>query len=74
MIKVMKIIFTKHAEERIKKRKILKEEIIYSINNPEKTIKRHGKHYFQNKIEIGNIEICCEKTEKHIKVITVYWI
>lgn len=61
----MRIIFTGHAEYRIFKRKILKEEIIEAINKPDKTIKKHGKYYFQKKLERGIIEICCEKTEKN---------
>ena len=70
----MNIIFTRHVEFRINKRKITKEEIIDAIKFPDKTIKKHGLYYFQKKLERGIIEISCEKTEKDIKVITVYWI
>ena len=70
----MKIIFTKHAEYRIKKRNLTKQEVIDSINYPDNTIKKHGKYYFNKKLERGTIEICCEKTENNIKVITIYWI
>ena len=70
----MEIIFTLHSKSRIEKRKILEEEVIDSIKNPDKTIKKHDKYYFIKKLERGNIEVCCEKTESIINVITVYWI
>ncbi len=70
----MKIIFTKHAEYRIKKRNLTKQEVIESINYPNNTFKKHAKYYFNKKLERGIIEICCEKTENNIKVITIYWI
>jgi len=69
----MKIIFTAHAEQRFKKRKIMKEEVIQAIEQPDKTLKKHGKYYFQKKLQRGIIEACCEKTENNINIITVYW-
>ncbi len=69
----MEIIFREHAELRIKRRGLLKKEVINAIKYPEKTIKVHGKHHYQKNIGRGTIEVCCEKTEKHIYVITVYW-
>ncbi len=70
----MKIIFTIHALARLRKRKILQEEVIDTIKLPDKTIKKHGKYYYQKKLDRGFIEICCEKTEKNIKVVTLYWL
>jgi len=70
----MKIEFTIHALDRIKKRKILKQEIIDAIKYSDKIIKKHGKYYYQKKLDRGSIEICCEKTENNIKVITIYWL
>ncbi len=70
----MEIIFTKHAKYRIEKRKILEQEVIEAIKHPDNTIKKHNKYYFQKRLERGTIEISCEKTERIIKVITVYWI
>ena len=70
----MKIIFTKHAEFRLEKRGISKEDAIFTIKNPDKTIKKHGKYYIQKKIERGNIEIVIEKKESFIKIITLYWL
>ena len=70
----MEVIFTRHSEEQIKERRISKEEVLEAIRNPTKIIKKHGKYYYQKKFEKGSIELPCEKTEKHIKVITVYWI
>ena len=70
----MEIIFTKHAKYRIEKRKILEQEVIEAIKYPDKTIKKHNKYYFQKNLGRGTIEVSCEKTERIIKVITVYWI
>jgi len=42
----MEIVFTNHAKLRIEKRKILEEEVIDAIKNPDKTIKKHGKILF----------------------------
>ncbi len=70
----MKIIFTLHAEKRMKKRKLSKEEIIKTLRYPKKIIKRYDKYYVQKEIERGVIEIIYEKTENYIRIITIYWI
>jgi len=70
----MKIIFTAHAEERIKKRRISKEEILEAIKKPEKITKKRKKFYIQKTISEGKIEVIYEKEENFIKIITVYWI
>jgi len=70
----MAIIFTIHAEERLVKRKITKQEIIDSITYPDLTLKKHEKYYFQKQLERGKIEIVCEQIESNLKVITFYWI
>lgn len=70
----MEIIFTKHAEERLKIRKFSKVEIIEAITFPDKILKRYDKHYYQKSLGRGKVEVVCEKTEKHIKVITLYWL
>ncbi len=69
----MDIEFTIHAKDRIKKRKIKKEEVIEAINKPDKTEKYDGKYYIQKDIERGKIEIVYWK-DKYIKIITLYWI
>ena len=70
----MKIIFTEHADERLERRKFLKEEIIEAIKFPDKILKKHDKYYHQKVLGRGKVEVVCEKTEKHIKVITLYWL
>ena len=70
----MDIVFTEHALERLEKRKFIKEEIVEAINFPDKTLKKHGKYYYQKSLERGEAEIVCERTEKNIKVITLYWL
>ena len=70
----MEIIFTKHAEERLERRNFSKSEIIEAIKFPDKILKKYGKYYYQKVLGRGKVEIVCETTEKHIKVITLYWI
>ncbi len=69
----MKIVFTKHAENRLEKRKITKREVRDSIKQADKTEKKDNKYYIRKNIGRGKIEIVYEK-DKYIKVITVYWI
>ncbi len=69
----MEIIFTKHAFERIGKRKILREEALNCVQFPDATHKKHGKHFFQKNIGRGTIEAVCEKKD-YIKILTVYWV
>jgi hypothetical protein len=70
----MNIKFTTHAEFRIKKRGLLKEEITRALNFPDKILKKHGKYYYQKKLDRGTIEIVAEITESNINVITLYWL
>ena len=70
----MKIQFTRHAVRRFNKRKILEHEVTETIQHPEKIIKKYGLYYFRKRLDRGWIEVCCEKTLKHIKVISVYWL
>ena len=43
----MNIEFTHHAEHRVKIRKITKPEVLDTIRFPDKTVKKHGKYYYQ---------------------------
>jgi hypothetical protein len=70
----MKIIFTSHAKQKIERRKLLEEEVIDAIKNPDKIIKKHGKYFYQKKLDRGKIEIVIEKTESILNVITIYWL
>jgi len=58
----------------LKKRKLFKEEVLDAINSPDKQIKKYDKYFIQKRLSRGTIEVCCEKTGTHIKVITIYWI
>ncbi len=69
----MRVVFTSHAEQRMKARNIQKEKVLETLNKPDKTVKRLGKHYFRKKFPKGVIEAVCEKTGGYFKVITVYW-
>ena len=70
----MKIIFTEHAEDRLNRIKISREEVIDAVKYPEKIIKKYGKYYFRKNIGRGVIEVSTERTERYIRIITVYWI
>ncbi len=70
----MIIIFTRHSEKRIEKRGILRQEALEAVRYPDNTEKRHSKHYIRKRLERGTIELCCEKTEKYLKIITIYWV
>ncbi len=70
----MEIIFTVHAELRLKQRKILKEEVRDAVKFPDKTIKKQDKYYYQKKKNRGTIEIVAEKTENNLKIVTIYWL
>jgi hypothetical protein len=41
----MEITYSLHARNRMKKRKITEDEVIYAIKNPDKTLKIKGKYY-----------------------------
>jgi len=58
---------------RIEKRGILRQEVMDAVKFPDNTDKKFGKYYIQKKLDRGTIELCCERTEKYIKIITVYW-
>lgn len=70
----MNITLTSHAKYRIEKRKLREEEVIDSIHRPDVILNKHGKYYYQKRLQNGNIEVVCEKTEKGLNVITVYWV
>lgn len=85
----MKIVFPHHAEKRIKKRGVLKQEVIDAVNYPNKNFRKHDNYYFQKRLGRGTIEVVCDKTEmkkilklnhklrkkeKILKIITVYWV
>jgi hypothetical protein len=57
----MDIVFTDHAKNRIKKRKIGEEETINAIKNPDKIEEIYGKYYVQKNIKRGIIEVVYEK-------------
>jgi hypothetical protein len=70
----MEIIFTEHAEERIKKRKITKEEILEAIKYPDNLRKEENKYYLQKNLVRAKIEIVYEKSDNYINIITIYYI
>lgn len=70
----MEYIFTEHAKYRMGKRGLTKEEVIEAIKYADKTLKKYGKYYAQKNIGKGTIEVFHERTEKYIRIITIYWI
>ena len=70
----MKIEFSNHAFERLKKRGILQIYIEEELLHPIRVEKREGLFYAQIKIDKGIVEIVYEKRENLIKIVTLYWI
>ncbi len=71
---LMEFIFTSHSKHRIQMRRLTEEEVIEAIRHPDRVIKKYGNYYAQKNIGRGTIEVPYEKTEKYIRIITVYWI
>ncbi len=69
----MKITYTTHAEDRLKKRKITREEVELATKYPDKTMKDGHKFIAQKDIGRGKIEVVYEK-ENYIKIITIYFV
>jgi hypothetical protein len=58
----------------MKRRRVTEEEIIDAIRHPENIVKKYGEYYFRKNIGRGTIEIAAERTERYIRIITLYWI
>ena len=69
----MRIKFTGHATRRMKKRGILKQEVIDIINYPDKITKKHGKLFYIKNTGRGEIEIATDAAGDNLKIITLYW-
>ena len=70
----MRITYTQHAEDRMIKRNVSKEEIEYSLRHPIRIRKMYGVYYALAELHRGKIEIVYEKGENYINVITFYWL
>ena len=70
----MEYIFEDHAGYRMKKRGLLREDVIDAIEHSDKTLKKYGKYYAQKNIGRGVIEVYHERMEKYIRIITIYWL
>ena len=69
----MKIVFTEHIKDRMKRRNVSEEEVINTIKYPQKISKIKEKYYAQKDIGRAKIEVVYEK-DKYINVITVYYL
>ncbi|MBI1970718.1 DUF4258 domain-containing protein [Candidatus Woesearchaeota archaeon] len=70
----MRVTFTSHALPRMSIRKIYDDDIMDTLRSPDVIYKKHGKYFFRKSIGRGTIELCCEKTERHINIVTLYWV
>jgi len=70
----MKVIFSKHAEQRINERAIEKQNVFDALFSSDKLVKRFEKFYAQKKFSKGIIEVVFERKEDHLIIITVYWL
>ena len=69
----MKIIYTNHAEEQIKERKILKVWIKETIKSPNDTKRIEHKFYVIKRLNGKTLKVIYTK-ENFIKVITSYFV
>ena len=69
----MNIIYTLHAEEQIKERKLIKLWVEEAIQWPDTTQHVGNKYHIIKKIDGKILKVVYVK-EKHIKVITTYFI
>ena len=70
----MRIRFTAHAEQRMKMRGIDRSWVLGALRNPDKASKQGEAQLFRKETPHGTIEVCAERRESDIKVITVYWV
>jgi hypothetical protein len=70
----MKIVFTLHANERIIKRKISKQDVLFAIKNPDNMKRKRSKYFFRKRTQNGVIEVVCQRKENNLKIITLYWL
>jgi len=71
----MEIKYTLHADFQIQERKIKKVWVEETIKFPDQIIKIGEKHYVTKKLNGKILKVVYVKAkEKHIKVVTVYWL
>lgn len=69
----MKIIFTKHAEERMIERKIRLDDIQKTIEMPDYNIRKDSKTEAYKKVDNKILKVVYSKDTKFIKIITLIW-
>jgi len=70
----MQFAFTNHALERMRFRRIEQNDVLDALRFPDIIQKKEYKYLYRKRVSAGIIEIVCEKTENHLKIITVYWV
>jgi hypothetical protein len=68
------IVYSGHAVLRMKRRHILNEDVENAIRFPDSLRKVGMTITVQKDIGRGTVEVPYVETEKHIKIITVYWL
>jgi len=66
------IIFTIHALERIKSRRISKDDVISCIENPDRTLKLNGILRTVKREDNKVLVVICRKSNSNVIVITAY--
>ena len=69
----MKIILTKHAQQRMLERKIKFEDVKNTINFPDYLIRKNNKVEAFKKIKENLLKIIYTEKSKFIKIITLVW-
>lgn len=70
----MNIVFTLHAESRLIKRKLLRDDVINTVRLPDQITKKYGKYYYIKRLNQGKIEVVAQKSQNILYIITVYWV
>ena len=68
----MKILYSPHAEKRMKQRSVSKEQVEDIVEFPNYTIKRGKEIEAYKKVDNKMIKVVYFKGENYIKIITVY--
>ena len=69
----MDLVYTRHAEEQVEERKILKVWVQETIKSPDETKHKGHKYYVIKKLNGRTLKVVYVK-EKHIKVITSFFL
>ena len=69
-----RIIFTAHASERLKQRKIKNDHVISTLADPDFIVQRGAESEAYKGIDKKLLKVIYVEKEKFIRIITLYWV